>query len=126
MPSYPIRLLGTPFKPTAARQITLTSAGVAISSPACVLNSVDSPYLYACAGNETYQPLHYAQRVTSQFRQCLFNAMGPEGALAPPANANLIQLTIALSLSESQNGTRFVLTLTSLQSTPSSTLTSVT
>lgn len=118
-----IRLLGTPTKMTASRQIVPT---VSVSSPATTLNSSDSAYLTIGAVNNVYQPLHYFNKVLRQWRQWLFNAMGPDPNVAPPASADLVPLTGTISLSETAGGTRFVVTLAGLNSTPSSTISSVT
>ncbi len=118
-----IRLLGTPTKLTGSRQIALT---VTLSSPGSTVLSgpTDATYLTVGASGNVFQPIHYANKVVRQIRQWLFSAMGPEPNVAPPGAVTSVPTTVTLSLAETVNGTRFVLTL-GLNSTPAGTISQV-
>ena len=121
--AVPVRLICVPHKPTAAATVALS---VALSSPSTTLNSSDAAHLTVGAANDIWHPIHYLRRVVFQMRAWLKSAMTGDPNLEPHADVTTINIKGSLTLSATAGASRFVITLTSLNSTPASTITSVT
>jgi hypothetical protein len=119
-----IRLIGVPWKPTAALDVQLS---IAINAGGAVtLNASDAAYNTIGGASEIWQPIHLLTDALQQARTWIHSAMTGDASVDPAGAASTIPLTGTLSLSETAGGSRFVLTLTGVNSSPSSTLTSVT
>jgi hypothetical protein len=115
-----VRLIGIPWKPTAALELRfevyLDGGAIVLTSPG------DAAWLTVGAANEVWQPIHLLTDALQQARQWIFNAIGGDPGVANTGAVTAIPLTGTLSLSETPGGSRFVWTLTGVNSTPATTL----
>ncbi len=108
----PVRLMGVPHLPSAAKQIALS---IVVSGPV-TLNASDAAFLNIGAAGDLWAPRHYMIKALLQLRQWVCNALVGEGSLAPdggnPGSPANVLWTGDLSLSETAGASRVVLTLT--------------
>lgn len=117
----PYRIITIPTKLTGAK-----TAAASILTDLTTLNASDTAYSTFGAANQLYLPTHYLKLALHTYRAWIRTAETADPNIDPTGAVTDIGLTGTVSLSETAGASRFVLTLTTIASTPATTLTSVT
>lgn len=124
MTAYPLMLLSTPEYPSASRALTLSIAYTGSVSGS--LNTSDSAALTWGAAGEVWIPHLLCAKVGERVRQWIFNAIAGDAALSNSGTVSDIGLTLAYSFAEGAGASRWVLTISDLNTVEGVTISSVT